>query len=45
MTEQLKESLEEHKVNLEVLDHLTPDSIKNLYAHLIKEVDQYLKDK
>lgn len=44
MLEQLKESLEEHKANLEVLDHLTDESIKNLYIQLINEVDDVLND-
>ena len=42
--EQLRESIEEHKVNVEVLDIMTEESVKNLYKHLIKEVEKVLEE-
>ena len=42
--EQLRESLEEHKANVEALDYMTEESVKNLYKHLIKEVEKALEE-
>lgn len=43
MIERLKETLEEHKVNVEALDCMTDESVKNLYKHLVKEVEETLE--
>ncbi len=44
MIERLKETLEEHKVNVEALDYMTEESVKNLYKHLVKEVEESLEE-
>ena len=41
--EHLKESLEEHKANVEVIAHLTKESLENLYRDLVNEVDKALE--
>lgn len=42
--EALFESLEEHKSNVEAIDFLTEESIKNLYIILVKEVSEALEE-
>lgn len=43
MTDQLKESLEEHEVNLEVIEQLSAESLRNLYRHFVEEVAEVLE--
>lgn len=38
MNEELKEVIEEHKFNLEVLDQIHPDSIGYLYKSLVQQL-------
>lgn len=42
--ETLFESLDEHKANVEVVDFLTEESVRNLYIILVKEVSEALED-
>lgn len=42
--ERLKESLEEHKVNVGAIDYLTEASIRSLYINLVTEVDEALEE-
>ncbi|WP_162985589.1 hypothetical protein [Virgibacillus halodenitrificans] len=42
MEERLEEILEEHKPNLEVLEHLSPDSFENLYFSLVSQLVEVL---
>lgn len=38
MNEELKEVIEEHKVNLDFLDQIHPDSVGYLYESLVKQL-------
>lgn len=39
----LQELLEEHEPNLEVLEHHTDESVRNLYKALVKELVEALE--